>query len=85
MCDCPLLGLARERYPLHPLGREMRCSVANLLPMCAWTRPVCLLAVEELDVKEHGVRGDLEGDESDESEDKSSIVVPHAKYPREWV
>ena len=69
----------------NPSGQEMRCSVANLLPMHAWTRPACLLAVEERDIKEHGVWGDWEGDESDDSEDESSIDVPRAKCPREWV
>ena len=68
-----------------PSAWEMRCSVANLLPMRAWTQPARLLAVEERDVKEHGVRGDWEGDESEESEDESSIVVPRAKRQREWV
>ena len=68
-----------------PSGQEMHCSVANLLPMHAWIRPAHLLAVEEQDIKEHGFRGDLEGDESDESEEESSIVVSHAKHPKEWV
>ena len=68
-----------------PLGREMHCSVANWLPMHAWTQPACLMAVKEQDIKEHGIWGDWEGDESYESEDESSIVVPHAKRPREWV
>ena len=67
-----------------PSGREIHCSMANLLPMRAWTWPARLLAVEEQDIKEHGVRGDWEGDESDESEDDFSIV-PHARCPREWV
>ena len=68
-----------------PSAWEMRCSVANLLRIRAWAQPACLLAVEERDIKEHGVRGDWEGDESAESEDESSIVVPRAKHRREWV
>ena len=66
------------------MGWEMHCSVANLLPMRAWTWPAHLLAVEERSIKEHGVRGDWEGDDSDELEDES-IDVPHAIRPREWV
>ena len=48
-----------------PSGQEMRCSVANLLTMRAWTWPARLLAVEERDVREHGVWGDWEEDEWD--------------------
>ena len=35
-----------------PSGREMHCSVANLIPMRAWTWPACLLAVEKCNIRD---------------------------------